>query len=159
MTTVEEVVLFTREYINDPKTRTRERKDKIRTAYRILTGENLVTNCSSCLIETLFKIKKIMEKQPCKYLLKPGALLQAFSDTSKTCTNANLTDELAEWHLTHNPGTACLFSKIPPMIFVAPESPVILPPVTEPVIDPIIAPVTEPVKEIKRRNRGPNKKK
>jgi hypothetical protein len=151
MTVTQEVLEFTREYINNPNTRTRERRDKIRSAYRELTGENLTTNCSTCLIETLFKIKKLMEKQPCKYLLKPGALLQAFSDVDKTCTNANLTDELAEWHLKHNPGTRCLFSRIPEEVPVAPESPVILPAVES---------IPEsPVFEKAKRNRGPNKKK
>ncbi len=55
-----------------------------------------------------------MESKPCRYRLKPGALLQAFGDASKTCTNHNLTDELAEYHLRTNPGVAHLFSIIPP---------------------------------------------
>jgi len=45
-----------------------------------------------------------------KYLLKQGVLLQAFSDSSKTCTNANLTDELAEWHLKNNPACRKYFA-------------------------------------------------
>jgi len=49
----------------------------------------------------------------CKYVLKAGALLQAFSDASKTCTNANLTNELAEWHLKNNPSCARYFAVMP----------------------------------------------
>lgn len=113
MSVIQEVLMFTREYVNNAKYRTRENKDKIRAAYRQITGESLTTNCGTCLIEALFKIKKMMEKKPCKYLLKPGALLQAFGDESKTATNANLTDELAQWHLKNNPGTKILFSKMP----------------------------------------------
>lgn len=48
-----------------------------------------------------------------KYLLKPGALLQTFGDASKTCTNANLTDELAEWYLETQPSCVNKFSRIP----------------------------------------------
>lgn len=62
-----------------------------------------------------------MEKPITRYQLKPGALLQAFGDTSKTCTNKNLTDELAEWHLKNNPGVAVLFSKIPAEFSIAPD--------------------------------------
>lgn len=64
-----------------------------------------------------------MPKIPCDYLLKPGALLQAFSDPSKTCTNANLTNELAQWHLMNNPGVARYFSKIP-AYFIPVKTPV-----------------------------------
>ena len=48
-----------------------------------------------------------------KYALKAGVLLQAFGNAKKTCTNANLTDELAEWHLEHNPQCRKFFAVIP----------------------------------------------
>lgn len=47
------------------------------------------------------------------YVLKQGVLLQAFSDASKTCTNANLTDELAKWHLKNNPACIKYFAVVP----------------------------------------------
>jgi hypothetical protein len=56
---------------------------------------------------------KTLTMSNCKYVLKAGVLLQAFSDASKTCTNANLTDELAEWHLEHNPGCHIYFAVLP----------------------------------------------
>lgn len=49
----------------------------------------------------------------CNYVLKAGVLLQGFGNASKTCTNANLTDELAEWHLENNPGCRIYFAVIP----------------------------------------------
>lgn len=58
-----------------------------------------------------YKIYNIMPTS--KYALKAGVLLQAFSDVSKTCTNANITDELAEWHLSHNPGCVIYFAVMP----------------------------------------------
>lgn len=61
-----------------------------------------------------------MEKTPCRYQLKPGALLQAFGDSSKICTNKNITDELAEWHLKNNPGCINLFAKVPEKPWEAP---------------------------------------
>jgi len=49
----------------------------------------------------------------CNYVLKAGVLLQAFSDASKTCTNANLTDELAQFHLKRDPSCARFFAVMP----------------------------------------------
>ena len=49
----------------------------------------------------------------CNYVLKAGVLLQAFSDASKTCTNANLTDELAKFHLNRDPSCARFFAVLP----------------------------------------------
>jgi hypothetical protein len=108
MDLIEEVLAFSREYVNGKVTK--ERKDKIAAAYKKLTGENLRISCGTCFIEAIFKIKKIMERVPCKYRLKPGALLRTFGDESKTCTNANLTNELADFHLRNNPGCIRLFS-------------------------------------------------
>jgi hypothetical protein len=50
---------------------------------------------------------------PCNYLLKKGARLTAFGNYSKNCTNQNITNELAEWHLRINPGCARLFERMP----------------------------------------------
>ena len=47
------------------------------------------------------------------YQLKAGVLLQAFGDASKVMTNANITDELAEFHLKTNPSCARYFSIMP----------------------------------------------
>ena len=55
-----------------------------------------------------------MDKEPCKYKLLKGAVLTAFGDASKTCTNLTLTDELAEWHLRNVRGAGRKFAFIPP---------------------------------------------
>jgi hypothetical protein len=109
----QEVYLFSGDYINRQEERTKERTDKIRLAYHALTGEYLRNSCSTCLIEALFIIRKIMEQKTSKYELKPGAVLEAFSDPSKVMTRLNTTDELAEWHLKHNPGVIKFFSRVP----------------------------------------------
>jgi hypothetical protein len=128
MTIVEEVLAFTRAYVNNQAVRTRENKEKIRVAYRQVTGEQLTTNCGTCLIEALFKIKMIMEKQPCKYLLKPGALrTPIFGDTSTQFTNANITDELAEMDLRLNPGAKIYYSRIPEPEIIPAEKTKIIP--------------------------------
>lgn len=127
MTVIEEVLSFTRDYINSESQRTPDKIRKIREAYKQLTGEEVKTSCQLCYIEILFKIRSIMEKKPCRYQLKPGALLQAFGDESKTCTNNNLTDELAEWHLKNNPGVRNLFSKVPELPWENPDAKIINP--------------------------------
>lgn len=108
---IEEVLAFSRDYVNGNQTT--ERRNKIASAYRQITGEILRVGCSTCYIEAIFKIKKAMEKKPCSYRLVPGAVLSAFGDESKTCTNANLTDELAEFHLRNNPGVLKWFAIYP----------------------------------------------
>jgi hypothetical protein len=85
-----------------------------------------------------------------QYLLKPGVLLQAFGDESKTCTADNLTDELAIWHLTQCPEKAKYFARMPGMRTAAPADIKIVPPVIhETVIVPpevkIIPAVDDPV--------------
>lgn len=146
---VQEVLSFMREYVNDPSFRTKERDQKIKSAYRQLTGEQLIISCRTCLVEALFKIKKIMEKKHCSYRLKPGALLRAFGDESKTCTNANLTDELAEYHLRTNPGCRGLFSIIPEPEEVMSNLKIVPPETKEPEKSEVKEPesVKEPEKE------------
>lgn len=113
MTIIEEVISFSREYCSNVKSQTKERKQKIASAYRQCFGKPMNVGCGTCYIEAIFEIKKYMEKKPCKYRLKPGVLLQAFGDESKNATNLNLTDELAEFHLRTNPGCAKYFAIIP----------------------------------------------
>lgn len=111
---MDEVVQFAREYIDVKAFRTIARKKKIREAYESLTGKKLELNCSTCYIEALFEIIKNVKMATPNYELRKGVLLEAFGDASKTCTNATLTDELAEWYLTYFPEKAIYFSKISP---------------------------------------------
>ncbi len=103
---------FAREFINDPSARTKERKQIIAKVYKSLTDGPINSTCDTCLIEAIFKILSLMEKKPCSYRLQKGALLRVMGDESKTCTNDNLTDELAEFHLRTNPGCRKYFTVI-----------------------------------------------
>jgi len=96
------------------------------------------------------------------YLLKPGVLLQAFGDASKTCTNANLTDELAQWHLSQCPEKAKYFARIPgtqatpvrvvPPVNIVPPEIRIVPPVI-PDITNIVEEKIEPVKKPRKTKK------
>lgn len=116
---INEVLSFSREYLNDKKQRTLDRKQKIRTIYKKLTGEDINGRCSTCYVEALLKILKLTEPIIPKematqnYQLKPGVLLQEFGYPDKTCTNQTLTDELAKWHLERCPGKTIMFARIP----------------------------------------------
>ena len=107
------------------------------------------------------------------YQLKAGVLLQAFGDASKVMTNANITDELAKWHLEHNPACARFFAVMPGHADIPSEirrpsqngPTIIVPPVAdvaakikEPeviIVEAVEEAVKEPVKV--RRTRKPRK--
>ena len=183
MTLHEEVLAFSREYVNKPRTRTSERKRKIKEVYVQVFGTLFNLKCGSCYIAAILKLvnqnkPKTLNQNPVikqkvmthNYQLKPGALLKAFNDKSKFATNANLTDELAEWHLAHNPASAKLFSKMPANVQIQPVSNLAIVQVQEPVketvvippVEPEIVPLPEPVKvvhkEIKKRSPRKTKK-
>lgn len=136
MTLVDEVISFSRQYVNSKSYRTEDRKSKIRIAYQLLTGQSIKIACGTCYIEALFKIINITKTMTNNYVLKKGVLLQAFGDSSKTCTNDNLTDALAEWHLRQCPGKAIFFARMPAPVATgtnaptpAPGNMIIIPPV------------------------------
>ena len=112
---LQNVLQFAREYINKPKTRTSQQRILIRDVYKDLTGDVVSESCGSCYIAALLVIIKLNKKKMAHsdYVLKPGAILQAFGDASKIATNKNLTNELAEWHLKNVPGSAKKFAKMP----------------------------------------------
>jgi hypothetical protein len=154
---MEEVLQFAKDYIKFPKKRTAEQRIKIRAVYRELTGETVNISCGSCYIEALLKIIKIHKMGHCDYLLKPGAVLQAFGDSSKVATNANLTNEIAKWYLENVPGSERKFSRIPPGITSVPAGiTIIQPPAATVIIQPekIIIPEVKPV-EVKAEEVKP----
>lgn len=113
MTLIDEVISFSRDYINVKQFRTSVRKAKIRKAYEELTGQKIKITCNTCYIEALLTITNSKEMATARYELKKGVLLQAFGDASKTCTNDTLTDELGDWYMKHYPEKAVLFARIP----------------------------------------------
>lgn len=121
MTIVEEVQSFARNYINLREYRTADRQTKIRQALRFLTGEKINFGCSTCYIEALFKIIKITKMATSKYELKKGVVLQAFGDSSKTCTNNTITDELGDWYMKNHPEKLIFFVRYPKPLPPAPD--------------------------------------
>jgi hypothetical protein len=161
MTLTDEVISFSRDYVNHKTYRTEDRKSKIRAVYQQLTGQSIKISCTTCYIEALFKIINITKMATNNYVLKKGVLLQAFGDATKTCTNDNLTDELAEWHLKQCPVKAIFFARMPVLAVKGPNAPtpapgnmIIIPPVkkeeipVENIADKIIeSAIQEPKKE------------
>lgn len=138
MTLIDEVIGFSRSYINKKSFRTEERKQKIKDALKSLTGERFDFGCSTCYIEALFKIIKIYNMTARNYELKRGVLLQTFGHPEKSCTNNELTDELAEWHLKHNPEKVVLFARLPAPVNQVPPEVVIIQPTKKTEIQPEI---------------------
>lgn len=148
---IDEVNSFCREYVNNPNERSPERNEKIRTAYKEVTGKNVRSSCGTCLIEAILEIFKKTEMGVCNYHLidRPGhtGRLQAFGDFSKNCTNKNLTNELAEWHLRLNPACAKRFDRMPSNAPVETAGVKIIQPRIEKIIEPqVIKPIVEPNK-------------
>lgn len=132
MTLIEEIHTFARDFINDKSTRTIRRKKIIREAYKQLTGKSIVISCSTCYLEALFELINTTKMATSKgYELKLGATLEAFGHPEKFCTNNELTDELAEWHLKENPGQIIWFSKVPVLKQNLNTETVIIPPKKE----------------------------
>jgi hypothetical protein len=79
-----------------------------------------VSGCNNCFFDAYMelinlKIENIMTKQECQFELKRGKLLRdaVNLDISKNMTQANITDELALYHLKTNPSCEKFFSKLP----------------------------------------------
>jgi hypothetical protein len=109
----EDISLFARDFINLPSFRTRRRKLRIREAYQKLVGEEIKISCSTCYVEALLKLLKIIKMATPNYELKRGVVLQAFGDASRTYTNDTITDEAGDWFMRNEPAKMILFSRHP----------------------------------------------
>jgi hypothetical protein len=136
MTLVDEIQLFSRDFINYKSFRTSKRKAKIREAYKLLTGESIKISCHTCYIEALFKIINSKKMATPNYQLKKGVLLQAFGDASKTCTNDTLTDELGKWYLENYPEKIIYFDRTPTNVVIPPAIKIIPPVKKEVKVEP-----------------------
>ncbi|MDR2065480.1 MAG: hypothetical protein LBP85_07230 [Prevotellaceae bacterium] len=92
-------------------------KQEIQSLYRTIFNKT-VSGCSNCITDALFELlncKNIMEKINLEYQLRAGALLLDIvkGDSKKTVSNANLTKDLALYHLATNPSCKRLFNKLP----------------------------------------------
>lgn len=79
-----------------------------------------VSGCSNCYFDAYFelinlKLETAMSKDTCKFKLKTGALLQDVVnyDNDLLCSNANITDELALYHLKTNKNAKKYFQTLP----------------------------------------------
>lgn len=77
-----------------------------------------VSGCGDCYAEAYTKlmnlnIKEAMAKIECPFVLGAGRLLQDINDRTKTCSQANITLELALYHLAKNPNEIKKFVKFP----------------------------------------------
>lgn len=79
-----------------------------------------VSGCSNCYFDAYIqlislKIEIAMEKIKCLFLLLAGALLQdsVNQNIDLACSNANITDDLALYHLKTNPNCRVLFQTVP----------------------------------------------
>ena len=79
-----------------------------------------VRGCSNCYSDALFElltlnIERAMQKEECKFKLRGGKLLldAVNGDVSKAMTQANISDELALYHLKTNPFCEEYFEELP----------------------------------------------
>jgi hypothetical protein len=145
MTEIDEVLSFSREYINKRSCRTQERKAKIRQVLRSITGERLGKSCGTCYIEALFKILKLYSMS--QYELRRGYVAQfdtgQFHDI-KAFTNDNLINDpgkydpiCEEWAKRH-PERANIYlvrRPGPPVPYVPPTI-TIIPPIKKEIPEP-----------------------
>lgn len=94
-----------------------ELRNEIRSLYALIYGRQL-TGCINCITDAVFEIlnkKNIMELKPKEYLLPAGALLHDVvnMDSAKAMSNANISEELALYHLATNPGCEARFIRLP----------------------------------------------
>lgn len=133
MSETDDVRTFAREYINHPGTRTPERKAKIKSAIRNLTGRILDNSCGTCYIEALFTILNFSNMASSKYVVKRGVVLQPFGHPEMSCDCYSITDEKGDWIAAHQPELLRYFDKYPPTFqpggFAKPTGITIIPPV------------------------------
>ena len=113
MKLIEEVLAFSREYVNKPLTRTPARKAKIREVIKNLTGQKLDISCGTCYLEALFKIINLSSMATSKYEIKRGALVQVFGHPDKAVTNNTITDEIGDWYVQNHPEKLVYFARYP----------------------------------------------
>lgn len=95
----------------------KELREEVRLLYSLIFGKQL-SGCLNCMADAAFEIvrsKDMVEKSPFEYLLAAGDLLydSATMDSSKAMSNANISEELALYHLATNPACKERFIRLP----------------------------------------------
>ena len=94
-------------------------KQEVETLYKHYFSKPL-RGCQNCFCDGYHELinlkqERIMEKSKCEFKLRAGALLQdrRSNQDKYRCTNVNLTNDLALYHLKTNPSCEKLFDKMP----------------------------------------------
>ena len=97
--------------------------DNLRRDIEVLAKHYLhrsVSGCQNCYMDAYIQLatlnlEKVMNTENCDYKLRNGALLRdrINQDVSLNCTNNNISNELALYHLKTNPGCVKYFEKFP----------------------------------------------
>ena len=95
----------------------------LRQEIEVLTRHFLgrqVTGCINCYTDAYFELltlskEKAMEKMETQFALRAGVLLRdvVAQDSSKNMSNANMSNDLALYHLRTNPDCRKFFTKLP----------------------------------------------
>jgi hypothetical protein len=92
-------------------------KQEIENLYKAFFQQT-VHGCNNCYMDAYVQlmnldINEAETRLKCQFRLRAGALLQDFDDSTKLCSQANITRELALHHLAKNPGCQRLFAILP----------------------------------------------
>jgi hypothetical protein len=87
---------------------------EIETLNKHFFGKPL-SNCGDCFLDAYVKLYKLNNMVVSKFKVKAGALIYdpVNQDAGKILTAANCTDELALYHIKHNPNCRKFFSVLP----------------------------------------------
>ena len=74
-----------------------------------------IGGCSNCVYDAYFELINLKDlPMETNYRLRAGVILRDVNgDSSKMMSNANITDDLAQYHLESNPKCAKFFEKMP----------------------------------------------
>lgn len=93
---------------------------EIKVLTRYFLGRELVGGCGNCYFDALLQLlilteEQVMDKMSCDFKLIGGKLLLDVvnQDISKAVTQANLTEDLALYHLKTNPNCKEYFEELP----------------------------------------------
>ena len=94
-------------------------KQEVETLYKYYFSKTL-KGCQNCFCDGYHELinlkqERIMEKSKCEFKLRAGALLQdrRTNQDKYRCTNVNLTNDLALYHLKTNPTCEKYFTQLP----------------------------------------------
>jgi DNA-binding CsgD family transcriptional regulator len=112
-------ILQSEKFLSAPELREKLESDStFRSEIKTLSKHfhiEIYEGCGDCLFDAYIKLFKLKNMEVSKFKVKAGAVLYdpVNKDLSKVLTAANCTDELALYHLKHNPNSKKFFSILP----------------------------------------------